>query len=1015
MEDVCQEENLKINSEIIIESIQILEEYLLHEENEDSNILELFCEYDFIEILKIFVFGSKDKIIIEQIIKLLNSLIKNILKETFLYYLMSNNFINNIISRSFNFLLHDKNFLDIYINFLEVLSSKLNINTVQFLFQEEKGRFPLLDETIKLYNYPDNKIRQLAKNIILSIIKIEYNPLRNYLCSLPSISYFCFLACELKDLIVNLSNETQKDNNINGKIKKDLILILINDIKNNLIHIQNIFEINCDKINYILINCLFYYCIIPYVIYNLNCEKEKIKNSGKKIKKSICILFINMLFIYIKNDLFLNILFSLIFFPYKSIVINNFMENKPIQPINYYYNWNQNIKNSSESFLNYIQFHFNSSFIKSIIYSNKSRFSEIQQIYKKYQDKLINKPDLDYEKNQEKLLKDITKDILNKLTFSEISIMTSYHSYLSVATGVNCGLSTKNGDLCIIKKMKIFFQKYFNNKKEKINELIPNYIKYDLFRILNKKKSNKKILLINILLKIILVQNKNLSKALLKEVNIISGNDLNEGEVNLITNKYKDKYNNNFNTFQKGIQIENIYKKNIYNSINTSLFKNENKIKNNIINISNKENCDPNIKDEQNYVTDIFKKDNIVNTMISLNTFVKNSGNSIIEPVNNIINMDNNCQNENEFILNKKRNESVKKEESPFNTINKYSFMDKEYFINLEKKLEQDNIYYNENLIDILISLIDMNKDIDILSKKIIIDNILSLVTKQNRSFISMIHKNKIELIYEKYKNEIIRDYNNKKFFHNNAYQLFIKQYDNYLKIMNLNFIDIIIKDANLILSNDFESNFLLNNNIYINKENKYDKIILSFLLIHDFYYRLVSSENYYSNNKTKEKDNSFKNNNLYINFFSLLKRIIPLKINHQYDLINLDSDIKYYDCKIKIIVNKIEDDKGFFDGYLLLLDNFLFIGDSSNNSCYITIKYKFFINNCSIQSDEYNNKNMNIFINNNTYDNNDFEILFDFKNYNTAKNIKGLIQQEIKKAKFFEKDKIKNFIQNLN
>ena len=113
--------------------------------------------------------------------------------------------------------------------------------------------------------------------------------------------------------------------------------------------------------------------------------------------------------------------------------------------------------------------------------------------------------------------------------------------------------------------------------------------------------------------------------------------------------------------------------------------------------------------------------------------------------------------------------------------------------------------------------------------------------------------------------------------------------------------------------------------------------------------------------------------------------------------------------------MNKIEDDKGFFDAYLLLLDNFLFIGDSSNNSCYITIKYKFFINNCSIQSDEYNNKNMNIFINNNIYDNNDFEILFDFKDYNTAKNIKGLIQQEIKKAKFFEKDKIKSFIQNLN
>ena len=333
---------------------------------------------------------------------------------------------------------------------------------------------------------------------------------------------------------------------------------------------------------------------------------------------------------------------------------------------------------------------------------------------------------------------------------------------------------------------------------------------------------------------------------------------------------------------------------------------------------------------------------------------------------------------------------------------------------NLEKKLEQDNIYYNENLIDILISSIELNNDIGILSLKIIIDNILSLVTKQNKSFISINHKSKVELNYQKYKNVIIHNYNNKKFFHNNAYQLFIKQYDNYLEIVDLDYVNI-IKDANFILSNDFENNFLLNNNIHINKENKYDKIILSFLLIHDFYYKLFSSENYKINNKNKDQENFLRNNNLYINYFSLLKRNIPLKIKHQYNIINLDSDIKYYECKIKIIVNKTEDDKGFFDAYLLLLDNFLFVGDSSNNSSYITIKYKFFINNCTIQSEEYNNKNMNIIINNNIYDNNDIEILFDFKNYNTAKNIKGIIQQEIKKAKFFEKDKIKNFIQNLN
>ena len=212
MDYTSQEEDYKINLEIIIESIQILEEYLLYGEKEENQILDLFCEYNFIDILKIFTFGTKDKEIISQIIKTLSALIKDISKETVFYYLMSNNFINNIISRCFGLVKNDKNFLIIYINFLEVLSTKMNINTVQFLFQEEKGRFPLLDQTIKLYNYPDDNIKKITKNIIIRIMKIEYKPLIKYLCELPSISYFCFLSCQLKDDIINLSNEIRKKN-----------------------------------------------------------------------------------------------------------------------------------------------------------------------------------------------------------------------------------------------------------------------------------------------------------------------------------------------------------------------------------------------------------------------------------------------------------------------------------------------------------------------------------------------------------------------------------------------------------------------------------------------------------------------------------------------------------------------------------------------------------------------------------------------------------------------------------
>ena len=301
MDYISQEGDYKINMEIFIETLQILENFLLYGEREDNQILDIFCEYDFINILKIYTFGTKSKAIISQIIKTLSALIKNISKETVFYYILSNNFINNIISRCFVLVKNDMNFLLIYVNFLEILTTKMDINTVQFLFLEEKGRFPLLDQIIKLYNYPDDNIKKIVKNIIVKIIKIEYKPINKYLCELPSISYFCFLACELKDDIINLSNglqKTQKDINIDNINNNDKIKILLNNIINNLEHVQNIFEIKCSKINYVIINCMFYYCIIPYILYNLNYTKEERKNKGKKIKKKY-------LHTYFKSSIFL--------------------------------------------------------------------------------------------------------------------------------------------------------------------------------------------------------------------------------------------------------------------------------------------------------------------------------------------------------------------------------------------------------------------------------------------------------------------------------------------------------------------------------------------------------------------------------------------------------------------------------------------------------------------------------------------------------------------------------------
>ena len=1039
------------NNQIIIinEAIQTLEKYLIYGEEKDPYILEIFCQYSFIEQLKIFS-QNKVKEINLQIIRTLSILIEKITNKLVVYYLMSNNFINNIISNNY-FIKYGNNYLLSYVNFLKILSTKLNQTTLPFLFREDINSFPFLEYSLKLYNYPDKIIKDEIKNIFLKVLKIDYQPLSQYICHLPIVSYFCFLACNIKDKIIILSKNIQEMKK--NRQYKDNYKILIDDIINSLIFIQNIFDTNCLKINYIIINCMFYYCIIPFIIKSLSLNKNQKKNNNNKnyiIKKSVSLFFLNLLLIYLKNETFLNILFTLIFFPLTTNSINKFIINTPIQPNNYYYDWNLSIKKVSLTFFNYIQFNLNNLFLMSFLYMNNSKYSQIQQIYMKYQKKLNNIHNFDFEKNKEVILKELIKDVLNKLSCSEISIMTSNHHHLSIGTGVNCGLSTKGSTKCVIQKMSKFYLKYFNNNTIK-NKLIKNNTKNNLFELMTKKGNEnnnyKNILLFNIFLRNILYKNTNISRILLKESNIIPIDLLKDEEISYILNLNKERTLININNksqYQYDIinKKNNIYNNKSINIYNNSINENSNSkinlkkdININLNKIESKENFSNNLN-AQYFETDIFKNSKVSNTLISIDGIVNDSRNTITQKSKRTLkNIDNNGDEDESINLKDKKEEFAIQNKSieDFLPKNKYSPFDNEYFNNIGKNLnlfcwENNKMtydhYYNEELVDILINLLDLNNNIEIITCKIIIDNILSLVTTRkdsnyinknniiNHCFISQNRKNKVNLIYEQYRKEIISNYNNKKSFHNNAYKIFIKQYDKYIILNNFDYEESIKKGYILLCNNLDFLNQNFKNNIFTEiekSENKYEKNIILYMLIHDFYYKIF----FYDNILINQNEQNILENILFINNFPLIKRK-GLELNKQYNLIDLDSNIKYYNSKCKIIKDNNNDNNQFFYCYILLYDNFLYIGDSSINSNYTIIKYKFLVSSCSIISDNFNNKNIILNISNGINKENNIEIFLDFKDYNTSKTIISLIEQEIKNSILYEKGIIKQFIEQM-
>ena len=129
-----------------------------------------------------------------QIVKTLSVLIINISNKVTLYYLLSNNFINKIIGTiNDDFIKYDEDFLSYYVNFLKSISLKIDLTTLQFFFMSQTNNFPLLEVALSLYNHEDKMIQSVVKNILLIMLKLNYPPLIEYLCSLPSFSYFSFI------------------------------------------------------------------------------------------------------------------------------------------------------------------------------------------------------------------------------------------------------------------------------------------------------------------------------------------------------------------------------------------------------------------------------------------------------------------------------------------------------------------------------------------------------------------------------------------------------------------------------------------------------------------------------------------------------------------------------------------------------------------------------------------------------------------------------------------------------
>ena len=664
-----KESKLESNIEGVCKLINLIGTYLVKGEafntTESQLIFDTFCAKDFMNLLLTYSTFEIYEINLE-IIKTFSFLMINIKSTTYLYYFFSKNLLNRIINKDYT--KYDEEFLSYYINFLKSLSLRLDEVSVQLFYDEKKNSFPIIENVIKLYNHRDSMIRNVVRNIILNILKIKGVNLQEHFTELPSVSYLANLACHLRDICIKINNDVENKNCNN-------LQYLYDDLIDEATYIDDLLNLNLNKINYIIINCMFYYFILPVICGALS-------ETTNKISKKVAVFLIIFFFINMKNEAFKNCLFSLLFFEQLSQDLD-YLLTYPQEKANYSFHPNNE---KEPSFIQYISENYSSKFLLTIIQKDNIIYNKYKNNYPQL-GTILQKCNGMYQKlmNKELLFIDVKEKIemiLNSFFNEEESnFMSQYHLNLSMSTGLGVGQYSKENtgemyDICFLCYINPIFvdlkgiqrtdnSSYLNYKK--------NGIKEGLYNIIEKinDKDEDMILLINLLLFVVQQEDTNISSNLLRHVGlenirqkIIVKESLTKKVLNIFTNKKQNDgsllselclNNNNFNYNNEYFQIIKDHKNKLVNSITMPLNlskllliqhndnnNNSQEISNkfllpfiyrlillNIINLSFNKNNSFELKKESNSFDLIIKNvENIYKIILeSINSMIKENGN----------------------------------------------------------------------------------------------------------------------------------------------------------------------------------------------------------------------------------------------------------------------------------------------------------------------------------------------------------------------------------------------------
>lgn len=262
------------NKNLVIEILRVIAEMVVYGDNKSELLFDFFCEKNMLSLFLEIMWtenGCPTQVHV-QILQTLSILISSVKNDTSLYYLLSNNHINDIINFP-----HDFNSDEMlgaqYASFIKTISLRLNEQTVQFFFIEETGAFPLLTKSIELLGINDPMIRISAQTSILNVYNVKEERARSYaLQEDVLLALFQGIDALMKDQLKSLhslgkSYVKASDADSISKLEQATEDATIG-IEDWLYYLQDLFDLNIDRLQKTLLSHLVNAFIMPELIFS---------------------------------------------------------------------------------------------------------------------------------------------------------------------------------------------------------------------------------------------------------------------------------------------------------------------------------------------------------------------------------------------------------------------------------------------------------------------------------------------------------------------------------------------------------------------------------------------------------------------------------------------------------------------------------------------------------------------------------------------------------------------------